>query len=330
MPKETSPLTILEPLLQDPAVTEIMIDGPDRVTVERRGQPELQEAGLRFASPEALRATIDAVLALGGAAFQPGQTVAEARLPDGSRALGVLAPTAVNAGPYLVLRKFWKPQMTFEQLISYQSLDRAMVALLRSAILARRNLLVTGGTGSGKTTVLNLLTDLVPPAERVVAVEAFFELHLRHPRAINLCSDSSPDLTYRDLIATAAKMRPDRLIFSELRGPETMQIIDLINCGHDGAMATLHAISAEDALTRVEAQCLTANLGLGLAEIRLIIASAFNLITHQQRLRDGSRKITEIVEVLGLRNDRYLLQPLFRYEAEADRFQALARPSWEQ
>ena len=269
------------------------------------------------------------MLALGGAAFRPGQTVAEARLPDGSRALGILPPTAVNAGPYLVLRKFWKTPMTFEQLIALKAVDPAMVALLRSAILARRNLLVAGGTGSGKTTVLNLLTDLIPAAERVVVVEAFFELHLRHPRAITLCSDSSPDLTYRDLIATAAKMRPDRLIFSELRGPETMQIIDLINCGHDGSMATLHATSPEDALARLEAQCLTANLGLGLAEIRLIIASAFNLITHQQRLAGGERKITEIVEVLGLQNDRYVLQPLVRYAAETGEFRALAKPSWE-
>lgn len=326
----TSPLAILDPILHDPAVTEILIDGPARVTVERRGQPALQDAGIQFPSVEALRAAIDAALALGGAAFQPGQTVAEARLPDGSRVLGVLPPTAVNAGPYLVVRKFWKTPLTFDQLVEFGSVSRAGVAVLRGALLARRNLVVAGGTGSGKTTVLNLLTDLIPAAERVVAVEAFFELHLRHPRAINLCSDSSPDLTYGDLINTAAKMRPDRLVFSELRGPETLRIMDLLRGGYDGSLAAIHATSAEDALARLETQCLTANLGLGLGEIRAIIASAVNVISVQQRQpATGARKIVEIVEVDGLEHDRYRLQPLVRYEPATEEFKVLGKPSWE-
>lgn len=322
----SSPLAVLEPLLQDPAVTEITIDAPDRVSIERRGV--LQDAGLSFPSPEALRAAIDAVLALGGVAFQAGQTVAEARLPDGSRAVAVLAPTAVNAGPYLVLRKFWKVQMTLERLLEYKSLDQAMVTLLQSAIRARRNLLVAGGTGSGKTTMLNLFTDLIPAEERVIAVESVFELHLRHPRAINLAADASPDISYSDLIKTAGKMRPDRLIFGELHGPETLEIADLINVGYDGSMATVHAVSPEDALGRLETQCLTANLGLGLAEIRTILAAAFNLITYQQRLANGHRVLTEIVEVRGVQNDRYVLQPLVRYDPETGTFKQLAKPSW--
>jgi pilus assembly protein CpaF len=242
----------------------------------------------------------------------------------------VLAPTAVNAGPYLAVRKFWKAELTLERLIEFKALDRAMVALLQSAILANCTVLVAGGTGSGKTTFLNTLTDLIPAQERIIAVEPYFELHLRHPRAINLCSDSSPDLTYGDLIKTATKMRPDRLIFTELHGPETQGIIDLLNNGYDGALATVHATSPEDALARLEMQCLTANLGLGLAEIRATIAAAFKVITYQQRLADGNRKVTEIVEVRGLQNDRYVLQPLVRYDAATEAFTQLAKPSWGQ
>ena len=174
------------------------------------------------------------------------------------------------------------------------------------------------------------LTQVLANAERVVAVEAFFELHLRHPRAINLCSDSSPDLTYGDLINTAAKMRPDRLVFSELRGPETLRILDLLRGGYDGSLAAIHATSAEDVLARLETQCLTANLGLGLGEIRAIIASAVNVISVQQRQpATGARKIVEIVEVDGLEHDRYRLQPLVRYEPATEEFKVLGKPSWE-
>ena len=317
----------LETLLSDESVIEIMVDAPDRVIVERKGK--LVDAGVRFESPEALRAAIDAVLTLGGTAFKPGQTVADVRLPDGSRALAVLPPTAVNNGPYLVMRKFWKTNLTMEKLIEFGAVTREAHALLQSAIHARLNILVAGGTGSGKTTLMNLMTDDIPADERVIAVEEFFELHLRHPRAINLSADSAPDLTYADLISTASKMRPDRLIFGELRGPEATRILDIIGRGHDGAMMTMHATSPEDALTRLEAMCLMANLGLGLGEIRNLIASGLNLIVHLQRLSNGSRRIMQIAELRGVDNDRFVIQPLMRYNRDTDTIEPTgAQPGW--
>ena len=320
-------LETLETLLADESVTEILVDAPDRVIVERRGK--LGDAGVRFESPEALRAAIDAALALGGAKFQPGQTVAHTRLADGSRILAVLPPTAVNAGPYLIIRKVWKTTFTMEQLIEWGVITHEARALLQSAIRAPRNFLVTGGTGSGKTTFLNLLVDEIPAGERVVAAEAAFELHLRHPRAINLSSDQAPDISFAELVTTASWMRPDWLIVGELLGAEAAQVLQIMSRGHSG-MTTMHAKSIEDALNRLEAMCLMANLGLGLGEIRALIASAIQVITHQERLRDGRRRIMQIVELRGVENDRYVLQPLMRYSPDTGKLEATgSQPGWE-
>lgn len=320
-------LAPLEPLLADETVTEIMIDAPDRVLVERKGKVE--EAGIAFASVEALRATIDAVLALGGVVIQPDQTIAEARLADGTRVLAVLPPTAANNSPYLVVRKVWKITLTMNKLLELGVLDREAYDLLRSAILARQNILIAGGTGSGKTTFLGLLVEEIPPDERVIAVEATFELYLRHPRAINLSADSAPGVTYVDAVNTAAKMRPDRLIFGELHGPEAMRILDVVGVGYDGSMMTMHANSPEDALNRLEAMCLMANLGLGLGEIRNLIASTLNLVVTVQRLPDGRRRVVHIADMRGIENDRFVMQPLMRYNPSADRLEATgSKPIW--
>lgn len=319
-------LALLEPILLDDKVTEIMIDAPDRVLVERRGQ--LEDTGVNFGSFEALRAAIDACLAMGGAAFKAGQTVCDTRLADGTRILAILPPTAVNS-PCLVMRKFYQSKMTMAQVLEHRALSPEALAVLQQAIKARKNLLVAGGTGSGKTTVLNLLTEEIPAEERVVVVEANLELSVRHPRVVRLSADLSPDQSYLDLIHTAAKMRPDRLIFSELRAGETLKILDLINVGYDGSMMTLHATSPEDVLARVEAMCLMANAGLGLGEIRHIIASAIHVITNQARLPNGQRRFTQITELRGLEDDRYILQPLFRYNEDNDTLEATgAKPSF--
>ncbi len=328
MSEETFPAALvpLDPLLSDPSVIEIMVDRPDRVLCVRAGM--LQESGIRFASPEDLRAAIDAALALGGVKFQPGQTVADARLSDDSRVLAILPPTAVD-GPYLVLRKIYRSPVTKDKLFELGAVSREAYALLESAIRARLNIIVAGGAGSGKTTLLNVLIDQIPAGERVITVEEAVELQPHHPRLVRMAAEQTPGLTYSDVISAAAKMLPERLIFGELRGAEVMRILDIIGFGHDGSMMSMHATSPEDALARVEAMCLMANLGLGLSEIRYRIASTINVILVLQRLPDGIRRVMQISELRGLENDRYLLQPLMRYNAETGIFEMTgAQPSW--
>jgi pilus assembly protein CpaF len=317
----------LAPLMQEAAVTEIMVDAPDSVYVERKGK--LEATDVRFDSPEAIRAVIDAVFALGGVTLGPGKTGHEMRLPDTSRFAAAIPPTAVS-GPCLTIRKFFKTPLTMEKLFEFNAITREAHALLQSAIHAARNILVAGGTGSGKTTFLNILTAEIPVDERAIVVEEAFELQPRCPRVVRLAADSSPDMKVTDLIGLAAHMRPDRLIFGELHGAEVMRILEIISVGYDGTFMTMHADHPEDALARLEAMCLMANLGLGLAEIRRLIASTVNVIPVLQRLPNGSRKVAQITEVRGLEDDRYVLQPLMRYNPEADTFEMTgAKPSWE-
>lgn len=319
-------LAPLEPLLSDPEVQEILVDAADRVLVERRGK--LEESGVTFASPEAVRAAIEAALALGGVAFEPGQTVADARLSDGSRVLGVLPPTAVG-GPYLVLRKFYTGWMTWDKLFEYRSLSRDAHALLLSALHTPLNILVAGGNGSGKTTLLNLLAESTPAHERIVVVGEAEELPVTHPRRIYLASSGKAGLSASDRLSTAARMRPDWIVLSELRGAEALPLLQIFGTGLSG-MTSIHATSAADALARLEALCLMANLGLGLAEIRAMIVSAFRLIVCQRRFADGSRRLIEITELLGLDEGRYLLQPLMRDNAETRQLERTpAKPGWE-
>jgi pilus assembly protein CpaF len=319
-------LAPLEPLLTDPSVTEIMVDRIDRVLCVRAGQ--VQETGIRFESIEDLRAAIDAALALGGVKFEPGQTIAEARLSDDSRVLAALPPTAVD-GPYLVVRKIYRSPVTREKLIEFGAISREAFALINSAILARQNIIVAGGAASGKTTLLNILTEQIPAEERVITVEDAVELQAHHPRLIRMAAEQSSGLTYLDVIDAASKMRPERLVFGELRGGEAMRILDLMSVGHDGSLMTMHAQSAEDALTRLEAMCLMANLGLGLSEIRYRIASAVNVIITQLRLPAGYRRVIQITELRGLENDRYVLQPLMRYHDDTGVFEIMSiAPSW--
>jgi pilus assembly protein CpaF len=316
-------LAPLEPLLADPEVQEILVDAPDRVLVERGGR--LETSAVTFESPEAVRSALEAALALGGAAFEPGQTVADTRLADGTRVLGVLPPTAVG-GPYLVLRKFYTRAMTWEQLFSYGSLTRDGYELLLSAVRASVNVLVTGGNGSGKTTILNLLAESAPAHERLVVVGDAEELPVTHPRRIHLASGAN--LSASDLLSTAAKMRPDWIVFGELRGAEALLLLQAFSLGVAG-MASLQATSVAGALARLEALCLMANLGLGLAEIRAQIVSAFRLITCQRRFPNGGRRLIEITELLGLEDGRYVLQPLMRANAESGQLERTpAQPSW--
>jgi pilus assembly protein CpaF len=316
----------LATLYNDPEVNEIMVDAYDKVIVDRKGK--LVDTGVKLDSPEALQNIINAIFGLGGISLGPEQTSGHIRFPDASRCLAVIPPTAVD-GPYLVIRKTHSGQFGMEQLLEWGSVSPEEYEALKSALQNRLNILIAGGTGSGKTTFANVLTDEFPDEERVVVVESVYELQPRVGRFVRLAADSSPDHSMADLVGLAAKMRPDRLVIGELHGPEAMNVLNVFNMGHDGSLTILHANNPEDALVRLESMCLMANLGLGLNEIRNLIASALQLITYQKLLPDGKRKLTQIAELCGLENGRYVLQPLFRYNPETKTIDSTgAKPSW--
>lgn len=321
-----SALGPLAPLYEDPAISEIMVDSAERVRVERNGK--LEDIPIRFDPPEQLQTLVDEVVALGGGTFGAGETLTDVRFPDHrTRALVVLPPTALT-GPYLVIRKTPFGAMTWELLFKYGAVNQETYDLLQAAVLYRANILVAGGPGSGKTTILNRLAELVPPDERVVIVEAMHEFQINHPHAVYLEANAT-GMDMNDLLDASTKMRPDRLIISELQGSEALHVIEILNRGHDGGMTTIHSNNTEDTLTRLESLCLMANLGLGLGEIRAMIASAFQLIVYQKLLTNGKRRIMEIVELRGLQDGRYVLQPLVRYNPEKDQTELTEiKPSW--
>ncbi len=312
-------------LYTDPAVTEIMVDAPDRVLVERSGK--LEETGVKFASEAAQCEVMTALLTLGGLQPDPDRTIADVRLADGSRALAVFPPTATN-GPCLVIRKWFTSTVTWDKLLEWAFVTPEALDVLKAAFRAHVNLLVTGGTASGKTTFANLLTELIPADERVVVVEEIKELQVRHAHSVCLEAATAAPVSMDELLNTASKMLADWLIVGELVGPAAVRALEIFGHGHTG-LTTLHATSVEDALSRLEVLCLKASLGLGLGEIRAVIASAFRLLTFQERLEDGTRRLTEIVELRGVENDRYLLCPLFRYSPLSHKLEPTGdRPRW--
>lgn len=330
MPTTQDYLTAFGPLaalVQDDTITEIMADAHDKIYFERKGK--LEDAGVTFASPEAFRAAVEAVLALDGITLGPGKTAHEGAIAalDYSRLAVAIPPTALNS-PSLTLRKFFKTPMTMEKLFEFKAFTPEGLALIQGAIRARKNVVSTGGTGSGKTTFLNVLTGEIPAAERVITLEEFYELQPRCARLVRLVAEGT-EHSYTDLIKLAARMRPDRLVFSELHGPEVAAVLDLMSRGYDGSFLTMHATSPQDALARMEAMYLMANLGLGLTEIRRTIAANVNVITYLERRPNGSRKVMDIVELLGLEDDRYVIQPLMRYDVATEQFELTGvKPSW--
>lgn len=319
----------LTPLHADSTIREVIVDAPDRIYVERDGK--LEETEVKFDSAEALRAVIDTALALGGVTLNPEKSVGEVRLPDGSRFIAVLPPTAVD-GPYLIIRKQDSQIFIWNNLVTWGAITSEAQALLLRAIQLGVSILVTGNAGSGKDTVVNLLAESIPADERVIVVANAYEMPVRHPRRIHLEGGDPAHLSATELLHTAAKLRPDWLVIGEMQGPEALRALQLMSGGYR-AITTMYASSPEEALTRLEALCLMANLGLGLTEIRTLIASAIKLITYQQNhtLPDYRRKITRIVEVRGVENDRYVLQPLFIYNVEQGKLEPTsAQATWEE
>lgn len=317
----------LAPLYEDPDVREIMVDAPDTVYVERHGK--LEATGVQFDSPEGLRTVIDGVLALAGITLGSENPIGEMRLPDDARLLAVIPPTALNS-PTLVIRKPSPDKMTWERLFEYGSITPEGRDFLQNAINARVNTLIAGGPASGKTTVANMLAEMIPTDQRLVVVEQAHEMRIDHPHRVWLEAGGPANISVVELLKTAAQMRPDWLIVGEMLGGEAMRALQVMSIGYNG-ITLIHATSPEDALSRLETFCLMANLGLGLAEIRRLIASAIQLITYQERRPDGSRKFMQFVELAGLEGDlRYKLKPLFRFNADKNVLEHTGEhPAWE-
>jgi len=289
----------LEELLADPAVEEVMVNGPDRVYIERRGR--LEETGVRFESEEELRNAIERILAPLGRRVDELSPMVDARLADGSRVNVVIPPLAID-GPALSIRRFSADRPGPDRLVEIGTLGAEQRRLLEEAVAARRSVLVSGGTGSGKTTLLNALSSFIAPGERVVTIEDAAELRLQQPHVVRLESrpagvEGRGEATIRDLLRNALRMRPDRIVIGEVRGVEALDLLTALNTGHDGALSTVHANSPRDAIARLETLALMAGVGLPHAAIAEQVKRGIDLVVHLQRHPDGSRRVTEIAEV---------------------------------
>ena len=308
----------LSPLLRDPSISEIMINGPANLFVESRGL--IYRTAARFNSESHLQSIIQRIVEPLGRHIDAASPMVDARLEDGSRVNAVIPPLALD-GSLVTIRKFPSKKLTDEDLIRFGSLTRPMALFLREAVRARRNILVSGGTGSGKTTLLNILSQFIPEKERIITVEDSAELKLSHE---NLCRlearpanvEGQGRITIRDLVINTLRMRPDRIIVGECRGAEALDMLQAMNTGHDGSMTTCHANNPRDALSRLENMVMMAGFELPSSAIREQIASAIHLIVQQTRLPDGSRKIVKISEVTGREGSTILLQDIFTFEQE--------------
>lgn len=306
----------LEKYLSVDGVTEIMVNGPDQVYVERDGK--IQHVKTTFEDSEHLMRIIDRIVAPLGRRIDEGSPMVDARLPDGSRVNAVIPPISVN-GPSLTIRLFAKTPLTIDNLIEFGSITQEAVEFLKACIVAELNIVVSGGTGSGKTTLLNIISNFIPDGERIVTIENAAELQLRQEHVVTLESrppnvEGRGEVSIRDLVVNSLRMRPDRIIVGEVRSGEALDMLQAMNTGHDGSLTTLHANSPRDALARLETMVLMAGMELPHRAIREQMASALNVIVHTDRMRDGSRKVVSISEVQGMEGDVITMSEIFRFE----------------
>jgi pilus assembly protein CpaF len=306
----------IEPLLKEPTVSEIMINGPKQVYVERSGKLELVD--VEFNDDEHVMRVIDRIVSPLGRRIDESSPTVDARLPDGSRVNAVIPPIALN-GPTVTIRKFSKDPFTVDDLIRFGTFTAEMATFLKACVEARLNIVVSGGTGSGKTTMLNVLSSFIPDDERIVTIENAAELQLRQDHVVRLESrppniEGKGEVTIRDLVINSLRMRPERIVVGECRGGEALVMLQAMNTGHDGSMTTAHANSPRDTLSRLETMCLMAGMDLPVRAIREQIASAVDLIVQQDRLKDGTRKITNVTEVQGMEGDVIVLQDIFTFQ----------------
>jgi pilus assembly protein CpaF len=303
----------LEQLLRDDSVTEIMVNAYDRVYIERNGKIELSDA--RFVDSAHVMRIIDKIVSQVGRRVDEASPMVDARLPDGSRVNAIIPPLALS-GPTLTIRKFSRDPYTINDLISFGSLSPKAAQFLAACVKGKLNILISGGTGTGKTTTLNAVSAFIPGDERIVTIEDAAELQLQQEHVITLESrpaniEGKGEIKIRELVRNALRMRPDRIIVGEVRGAETLDMLQAMNTGHEGSLTTIHANSPRDALARLETLVMTAGVELPHRAIREQIASAFDLMVQIQRLVDGSRRITHVSEVLGMESDVVTLQDVF-------------------
>src|SRR6202022_1998059 len=306
----------IEALISDPTITEIMVNGPDQIFVEHKGKLTLST--VQFESEDQLRRVIDRIVSTIGRRIDEGSPMVDARLKDGSRVNVIIPPLSLN-GPILTIRKFSKDPYKITDLIKFGTITDPMAQFVRACVRSRLNMLVSGGTGSGKTTTLNVLSSFIPEEERVVTVEDAAELQLNQEHVVTLESrpatvEGRGRIAIRDLVVNALRMRPDRIVVGECRGGEALDMLQAMNTGHDGSLTTIHSNSPRDSLARLETLTLMGGLDLRAGAIREQMPSALDLIVHMGRLRDGTRRITHVTEVQGMEGDVITLQDIFLFD----------------
>lgn len=306
----------IQPLLEDPEVTEIMVNGPRSVYVEQNGR--LEKTKIIFEDDAHVISVIERIVSPLGRQIDYDHPSVDARLPDGSRVNAIIPPVAID-GPSITIRKFKAGKLGVDELISLRSLTEGMAEFLRACVISRLNILVSGGTGSGKTTLLNVLSGFIPKDERIVTIEDAAELKLHQDHVVRLETkpgdvDGRGAVTIRDLVRNSLRMRPDRIIVGEVRGGEALDMLQAMNTGHDGSLTTLHANNPRDAISRLETMAMMAGLEMPLRVIREQIASAVDLIVQLSRLRDGTRKVTYVTEVAGMEGDVVVLTDVFQFK----------------
>ncbi|HET7278246.1 MAG TPA: CpaF family protein [Dermatophilaceae bacterium] len=311
----------LEPLLRDAEVTEIMVNGPSQIYIERAGK--IYPVDARFTSDQHLRRTIDKIVGRVGRRIDEASPMVDARLPDGSRVNAVISPIALD-GSLLTIRKFSADPFTDRDLIAFGTMNQAVRDFLWACVQGRRNIVISGGTGSGKTTTLNVISSFLPSDERIVTIEDAAELQLNQEHVLRLEARPSNiegrgEIAIRDLVKNALRMRPDRIVVGEVRDGAALDMLQAMNTGHDGSITTIHANSPRDSLSRLETMVLMAGVDLPVRAIREQVAGAVDLIIQQARLKDGSRRIVAITEVAGMETDVITLQDLFTFDYSAGR-----------
>jgi len=306
----------IQPLLEDKEVTEVMVNGPHKVYTERKGKLNL--TNVKFEDDDHVLRIIERIILPLGRRIDADTPTVDARLPDGSRVNAVIPPVAID-GPSITIRKFFEERLTIQQLINLGSITAKMAEFLRACVISRLNIVISGGTGSGKTTTLNILSGFIPEDERIVTIEDAAELQLHQDHVVRLETkaaniEGTGAVTIRDLVRNSLRMRPDRIVVGECRGGEAIDMLQAMNTGHDGSLTTVHANSPRDALSRLETLSLMSGLDLPAKVIREQIASAVDLIVQQTRLKDGSRKITHITEVAGMEGDTIVMTDIFKFD----------------